>query len=168
MAMAAIQLGIPKRLLYLKNTDIETINRMQKNEQTAEDTAHNEAKVLINPTLISWEGLTEYWEACASCQLYCGRVQRPYRITLEYYDTDFQKHIETFEGFPATVISHKMDYLDGILHMDVALEVLQMPPEERKVFRRTQGYTILQKDGDYEAIREPNKNSPSKSRQIKK
>ena len=28
MAMAAVQLGIPKRLIYLKNTNIDIINKM--------------------------------------------------------------------------------------------------------------------------------------------
>ena len=32
LALAAVQLGIPKRLIYLKNTDLELINRKNNSE----------------------------------------------------------------------------------------------------------------------------------------
>lgn len=37
LAMAAIQLGIPKRLVYLKNTNLELINKSQENTLTEEE-----------------------------------------------------------------------------------------------------------------------------------
>ena len=55
----------------------------------------------------------------------------------------------TFEGFPATVFSHEYDHLDGILHMDKALEVLVMEKEERKEFRKEHPYEVFSKDGDF-------------------
>ncbi len=45
-----------------------------------------------------------------------------------------------------------MDHLDGILHIDIADEVIVMPFEERKVFRQTHGYRIISKDGDYDKL----------------
>jgi len=77
-------------------------------------------------------GLTSYWEACASCYNYMGLVRRPYIIEMEYYDIHKNKHIETFEGFSSTVISHEYDHLNGILHMDIADKILELPAEERK------------------------------------
>lgn len=77
MAMAAIQLGIPKRLVYLKNTNLEIINKMQSNSETEAEKNYNEARVLINPVIISKEGLTDYWEACVSCLDNMGHVKRP-------------------------------------------------------------------------------------------
>ena len=77
MAMAAVQLGIPKRIVYLKNTNLDIINKMQDNTVSQEEMDYNESRVLINPTIINREGLTEYWEACASCLDNCGRVLRP-------------------------------------------------------------------------------------------
>ena len=149
MAMAAVQLGIPKRIVYLKNTNLDIINKMQDNTISQEEMDYNESRVLINPTIINREGLTEYWEACASCLDNCGRVLRPYKIELEYFDIDGNKHSEIFEGFESTVLSHEIDHLDGILHIDIAEEVLEMPAEERKVWRQTHGYKIYSKTGDY-------------------
>ena len=149
MAMAAVQLGIPKRIVYLKNTNLDIINKMQNNTVSQEEKDYNESRVLINPTIINREGLTEYWEACASCLNNCGRVLRPYKIELEYFDINGDKHSEIFEGFESTVLSHEIDHLDGILHIDIAEEVLDMPAEERKVWRQSHGYKIYSKTGDF-------------------
>lgn len=150
-AMAAIQLGIPKRLVYIKNTSLEIKSKLQT-DHTTEEEIYNEASVLINPVIISKEGLTEYWEACVSCLDNMGLVKRPYKMVVAYYDVNQNKHLDTFEGFESTVLSHEMDHLDGILHMDIAEEILQMPVEERKQFRQQHGYHIISKHGDYETL----------------
>ena len=156
MAMAAVQLGIPKRIIYLKNTNLEIIKKIQTNSVTDAEKKYNESRILINPVIISREGLTEYWEACASCLDNCGRVLRPYKINLEYFDINGDKHIEIFEGFESTVLSHEIDHLDGILHIDIAEEVLVMPAEERKKWRQSHGYKIYVKDGDYNLLKQKN------------
>ena len=154
MAMAAVQLGIPKRLVYLKNTNLDIINRIQTNSTTDEEQNYNEARVLINPYIISREGLTEYWENCASCLDNCGLVYRPYKIELEYYDIEGNKHSETFEGFESTVLSHEIDHLDGILHMDIAEQIINMPREERKKWRQSHGYKIYFEVGEYDLLKQ--------------
>ena len=157
MAMASVQLGIPKRIVYLKNTNLDIINKIQNNSNSEEIDNYNEKKVLINPTILKREGLTEYWEACASCLDNMGRVLRPYKIELEYYDIDGNQEVETFEGFESTVLSHELDHLDGILHIDIAEEVIEMPANERKIWRQSHEYKIYQKDGDYDSLRDKGK-----------
>lgn len=154
MAMAAIQLGIPKRLVYLKNTNLDIINKIQTDSTTDEEQNYNEARVLINPVIIKREGLTEYWEACASCLDNCGRVLRPYKIDLEYYDIEGNKHSEIFEGFESTVLSHEMDHLDGTLHIDIAEEVLLLSRDERKAWRQAHGYKIYCEVGEYDLLKQ--------------
>ena len=153
MAMAAIQLGIPRRLVYLKNTNLEIINKMQSNSETDEEKNYNEARILINPIIKSKEGLTDYWEACASCLDNMGHVKRPYKIVVEYLDLEGNIHNDVFEGFETTVLSHEMDHLDGVLHMDIADEVLIMSREERKQFRQEHGYNIVSRSGDFEKLK---------------
>ena len=156
MAMAAVQLGIPKRMIYLKNTNLDIINKIQANTVSEEEKKYNEAKVLINPVITNREGLTDYWEACASCLDNFGRVLRPYKIELEYYDVEGTKKQEAFEGFESTVLSHEINHLDGILHIDIAEEVYQMPAEERKAWRINHGYKVYSKTGNYEVLRKEN------------
>lgn len=153
MAMAAVQLGIPKRLVYLKNTNLDIINKMQENAATEEDEKYNEARVLINPIVRSREGLTEYWEACASCLDNTGLVKRPYKILIDYIDLNGEKHEDIFEGFESTVLSHELDHLDGILHIDIAEKVLVLDVEERKKLRQKEGYKVLTKTGNYNKLK---------------
>lgn len=160
LAMAAVQLGIRKRIIYLKNTNLDIVNKIQDDSVSDDEKNYNEARVLINPVIISREGLTDYWEACASCLDNFGHVRRPYKITLEYFDIDGNKHRDIFEGFEATVLSHEYDHLDGILHMDIADELLIMKAEDRKKFRLEHGYNIISKIGNYEELLNNNRFKP--------
>ena len=49
------------------------------------------------------------------------------------------------------MLSHELDHLDGILHMDVAKELLVMPKEERKEFRKEHPYKVISKTCEYMA-----------------
>lgn len=143
-AMAAVQVGIQKRIIYLKNTNLDKVD----------DETRNERRILINPIITKRTGLTEYWEACASCLNNTGRVLRPYKIEIKYMDELGREQKSIFEGFEATVLSHEYDHLEGILHMDVAEEVLQMEKEERKEFRKTHGYKVYSEVDDYQTLLE--------------
>ena len=149
LALAAVQLGIPKRLIYLKNTDLELINRKNNDQETDEDRLHNEQRILINPIIVSREGLTDYWEACASCLDNLGHVKRPYKIIIKYQDINGNFHSEVFEGFESTVLSHEMDHLDGILHIDKSLKIYDMKKEDRVEFRKKHLYEIISKDCEF-------------------
>lgn len=143
LAMAAVQLGIPKRLIYIRNTNLNDL----ENEET------DEARVLINPKIIRRNGHTRYWEACASCLDMMGLVDRPYEIEIEYYQEDGTLIKEVFSDFEATVLSHEYDHLDGVLHIDRAIQVYSMPQEARKEFRDllpNGGYEVISKDGKFD------------------
>ena len=90
---------------------------------------------MINPCILEEKGETYYWEACASCMDNMGLVKRPYSIRVEYFDQNFNLKTEVFEGFKATVLSHEYDHLFGILHIDIAEKIYDMPQDERKKFR---------------------------------
>lgn len=136
-AMAAVQLGIPKRLIYLKSFNPEDCYDVKS------------LKVMINPEIVSQKGKTEYWEACESCLENFALVERPYEIVIKYHTLNDEEILEKFEGFPSTVISHELDHLDGIFHMDRAKQLLQMSANDRKKFRETHPYKIISKDCDF-------------------
>lgn len=152
LALASVQLGIPKRLIYIKNTNLDVINADKK------DLSYNEKRVMINPKVIERIGLTEYWEACVSCLDNTGLVKRPYKIKVKYQDITGKFHTETYEGFESTVLSHELDHLDGILHIDIASEILHMGPEERKEFRKEHGYNIISKTEKFEKLKSKENN----------
>lgn len=141
-AVAAIQLGYNNRVVYVRCSDYTKYD----------EEGYNEKEILINPVITNREGLTTYWEACLSCMDNTAIVCRPYKIQLSYYDIKGNKKEKTITGFPSTVLSHEYDHLDGILHMDKALEVLLMNKEERKEFRKKYGYEIYAQEGQFEEL----------------
>ena len=82
-----------------------------------------------------------------------GLVNRPYQIIIQYFNSNGIEHNEKFEGFEATVLSHELDHLDGILHMDIAEQVLNVPKEKRKEFRKQHPYKIISKTCNYDNIK---------------
>ena len=140
-ALAAVQIGIPKRIVYLKNTKLDV---------PLDNINYNESKVLINPVILSRKGKTKYWEACLSCLDNMGLVIRPYEMAVKYYDINGLEHEEKFEWFESTVLSHELDHLDEILHMDIAEKVIRMNREQRKEFRKDHPYEIISKTCEYE------------------
>ncbi len=137
-AMAGVQLGIPKQLVYIKSTDSKGPNKTQQ-----------DPLLLINPKVIASYGRTLFWEACASCMDNVGLVERPYSIQVQYQDLQGVWQERLFEGFESTVISHEIDHLNGILHMDRAIEVRQLSKEDRIKLREKEPYKIISKTDDF-------------------
>lgn len=141
-SMAPVQIGIPKRIIYIKNTK----QNMENNEKD-----YNENIVYINPVIIKEEGKTKFLEGCESCVYkendttiyYTCEIERPYSIEIEYYDMDGKKNTKTINGFEATVFYHEYDHLNGILHMDKANEIFKMTADEMKAFRSAHPYEII-------------------------
>ncbi len=143
-ALAAVQIGIPKRIIYLKNTtDIDR-----------SDISYNEAKVLINPVVVMRKGHTRFWEGCLSCmkngKFIAGLVDRPYELEVEYFDENRKKHRKIFREFSAIVLSHELDHLDGILHMSISKEIKLVTDDELKKLRKEHPLEIISKDSYYD------------------
>ena len=141
-ALALVQIGIPKRMIYFRNTTSD----MTKNK----DSNYDESTVLINPVIIGAKGHTRFIERCASCLDYVATVDRPYSVEVEYYDVNGNKVHETFEGFKATVFSHEYDHLNGILHIDLSDDVREMTWVETKTYREKHPYEVLSKDDQFD------------------
>ena len=76
-------------------------------------------KIFINPKITSITG--ESWsfsEGCLSIPEIREDVKRLSEITIEYFDKEFNKYIETYDGLNARVILHEYDHIEGILFVD--------------------------------------------------
>lgn len=91
-----------------------------------------EIKTVINPEIISVskakttkakkDNKDEVLEGCLSIPHYYGPLTRGKEITIKYLNEDGQKIIETFKGFPAQIVQHEIDHLEGFLFVDKLLE----------------------------------------------
>ena len=104
IGLAAIQIGIPKRIIVLdisKNNDKKTpmffVNPVIKNKNSENST---------------------YEEGCLSVPNYFAEIDRPKKCDVEYMDYNGKKQLLKAEGLLATCIQHEMDHLEGILFID--------------------------------------------------
>lgn len=149
-ALAPVQIGIPKRLIYIKNSKQD----MENNK----DFSYDEEIIYINPKILKAYGHTRFLEGCESCSVeengiriyHNGVVDRPYKVDIEYYDLNGDYHTKTLEGFEVTVFCHEYDHLNGIVHLDKTNEVFIMKPEEVQEYRILHPYEIISKEQDFE------------------
>lgn len=96
VGLAAIQIGIPKRVIVVKMGD-------------------GKFKPFINPVII-WKG-TQTYTATEGCLSLDGerQVKRYKQIRVAYENVQGKTKVENFSGFLAEVIQHEVDHLNGIL-----------------------------------------------------
>lgn len=101
-AIAAPQLGIMKRLIYM-NIDKPVI--------------------FINPELTYLSpGLFELWDDCMSFPNLLVRVMRHKEITIKYIDQNWQPQEWHMEDNLAELLQHEYDHLEGILCTSRAID----------------------------------------------
>jgi peptide deformylase len=75
--------------------------------------------VAINPDLtLAGPATEEDWEGCLSIPDIRGRVPRAREVKLRALDRRGRPYEVTARGFPARVIQHETDHLNGILFLD--------------------------------------------------
>ena len=85
---------------------------------------------LINPVILSQKGEQVGPEGCLSVKGRQGTVKRPQKVKIEYRDRKGKKHTLTAEDFFARAVCHELDHLDGVLYIDKADEVYDLPSED--------------------------------------
>lgn len=77
-----------------------------------------ERVVIINPEIISAEGESIEEEGCLSLPGIREQVPRAEKIVLRYETVDHQVIEREFSGFPARVVQHETDHLNGRVFTD--------------------------------------------------
>ena len=104
IGLAAIQIGIPKRIIVM---DI------------SKDEKKKEPRYFVNPVIKNKDSINvTYEEGCLSVPNQFAEIDRPKECEVEYLDYNGQKKTLKAEGLLATCIQHEMDHLEGILFID--------------------------------------------------
>ena len=104
IGLAAIQVGIPKRIIVMD------ISRDENNK---------EPLFFVNPVIKNKDILkSTYEEGCLSVPNQFAEIDRPKNCEVEYFDYNGEKKLLKAEGLLATCIQHEMDHLEGILFID--------------------------------------------------
>lgn len=74
---------------------------------------------LINPEIkVIGRETGEDWEGCLSLPGLRGRVRRPNEVTLAALDREAKRIEMHLHGYPARVLQHEADHLDGVLFVN--------------------------------------------------
>ena len=104
IGLAAIQIGIPKRVVVMD---------LSKNEEK------KNPMFFVNPE-ITWksDSKSSYEEGCLSIPNQFAKIERSEKCNVKYLDYDGnEKKIEA-SGLLSTCIQHEIDHLNGILFID--------------------------------------------------
>jgi peptide deformylase len=109
IGLAAIQVGVPKRLLVID---------LQEDEDE-EGKPIKAPRVFINPEIVETSDEQQvYSEGCLSVPDQYADVERPAVIRARWQDREGKAHDEQLEGLLAICLQHEMDHLEGILFID--------------------------------------------------
>jgi peptide deformylase len=101
VGLAAPQVNVNKRLLVIDSTGGEEANQLL---------------ALINPS-ITWRSRETDTrpESCLSMPGVVLQVPRAVVVDVEYHDVMGKQHKKRFTDFPARIVQHEIDHLDGLL-----------------------------------------------------
>ena len=89
------------------------------------DAPEMDAVVMVNPEILEQSDVTVLGEeGCLSVPNERGQVQRAQSIKVLYHTLTGEVMESTFEGFPARIVQHEVDHLNGVLFvekMDISL-----------------------------------------------
>ena len=83
------------------------------------DAPEMDAVVMVNPEILEFSQATCLGEeGCLSVPDERGQVQRAQSVKVRYYTLQGEVIETAFEGFPARIVQHEVDHLDGVLFVD--------------------------------------------------
>jgi peptide deformylase len=104
VGLAAVQVGVPRRLIVL---------------DTAKDEEPPRPLVLVNPKIVTLgPEMRQHEEGCLSIPDVRIEIERPSTVTVRYTDLDGKQQEIAAEGLLATALQHEIDHLDGKLIID--------------------------------------------------
>jgi len=104
IGLAAIQIGIPKRIIVM---DI------------SKEEGKKEPRYFVNPVIKNKNPIKNtHEEGCLSVPEQFAEIDRPSKCEVEYLDYNGKKQLLKTEGLLATCVQHEMDHLEGILFID--------------------------------------------------
>ena len=104
IGLAAIQIGVPKRIIVM---------------DLSKEEGKKEPRYFVNPIIKNKNlNLSKYLEGCLSIPDQFAEVDRPSTCEVEYLDYNGNKKLLRTDGLLATCIQHEMDHLEGILFID--------------------------------------------------
>ena len=116
VGLAAPQVGVPLRIAV-----IEDPAPVPEEVRLARGRVPQPFRVLVNPTYEAvGAARAAFFEGCLSVPGWQAVVTRPAEVRLRGEDEYGRPVDEGFSGWPARIVQHETDHLDGVLYLDRA------------------------------------------------
>lgn len=126
VAISAPQIGITKRVFAVSTKIFDEDYLAGEPEKKTYDHLY-----FINPKIVKASAKTEELEeGCLSIRGVYGLVKRPKNVTIEAINEASEKILRGAGGLLARIFQHEIDHLDGILFIDKASIIKEVPEEK--------------------------------------
>ncbi len=141
VGLAAPQIGLNLRMFVADASPLNDDDDDDENTDTEKKEIIDFKKVFINPTIVEeWGDEWVYEEGCLSIPGVRGDVYRQANLRIHYFDENWVEHIEDYDGFPARIIQHEYDHIEGVLFVE-HLSSLKRQLLRKKLTNISKGYT---------------------------
>jgi peptide deformylase len=118
VGLAAPQLGVGLRVIVLEDTEARMAS-LSEPERLERRRAPFPLRVLVNPVLRPVGGQADtFFEGCLSVRGYAGLVTRAREVEVTAVDESGAPVRWLVAGWPARILQHEVDHLDGTLYVD--------------------------------------------------
>ncbi|MBX3187725.1 MAG: peptide deformylase [Labilithrix sp.] len=118
VGLAAPQIGVPLRVIVLEDRE-ELVKSLNAAERAERERVPFATRVFVNPVLrpIGDERVM-FFEGCLSVKGYVGLVERAREVEVTGLDEHATPQTWRVRGWPARILQHEVDHVDGTLYID--------------------------------------------------
>jgi peptide deformylase len=127
VAIAAPQIDVSLRIFIIAG---KVFNMIQGDFEEGMEATFPDL-ICINPEITKLSKTKkEMEEGCLSVRWKYGKIKRSTKATLTAYNEKGEKFTRGGSGLLAQIFQHETDHLNGILFIDNAKEIVDLPPEK--------------------------------------
>lgn len=117
IGLAAPQIGKGIRLFVVDGTALKGGD--DDDDETNGENMDGFKKAFINPVIVTEEGTPwEFEEGCLSIPNIREKISRKEKLTIKYFDEQWNPREEVYDGIKARIIQHEYDHIEGKLFID--------------------------------------------------
>lgn len=118
VGLAAPQIGIPLRVIVLEDRP-EFLKNVTPAEQRERERVAFPTRIIFNPELnLIGDQRATFFEGCLSVNGFVGLVERAAEVEVTGLDENAQPVEWRVRGWPARILQHEVDHVNGTLYID--------------------------------------------------
>ncbi len=119
VGLAAPQVGLGVRLAVIEDSPERWVG-LDPTTLVERERTELAFTVLVNPVVerVTDAGAVTFYEGCLSVPGYAGAIERARTVRLTALGADGEPFSTIYTGWPARIVQHEVDHLDGKIYVD--------------------------------------------------